>query len=274
MEGLLFDIALTVNEPCNLTVYSDLHLDAAGCAHNLLKAHMDKRAALPNAVFVLIGDAGNWVMPRDEKRFMPSVPLAELAARDDYINEALDYHERKLRGYPWAFLGIGNHEHSVHKYHHFDVGRELAKRLDVPCGGYSGFARWRLHDATCKVSAFTLLYHHGFSAGQAAGVPPPALARWAAGHEGWDLCCYGHNHKLGFQGIGQCRMTDRGEIVSRDRGFVNTGSFMKAEKQGGTPDYSEVAGHPPVMIGAPLVRFGYRRSKPVRTFWSVEVGSE
>ncbi len=62
----------------------------------------------------------------------------------------------------------------------FDIAKELCRRLsqdgrEVHYGGYSGFARWRMHDKQgTKRASFNLLYHHGFSAGQASGVPPIA----------------------------------------------------------------------------------------------------
>jgi len=271
MEGLIFDLPL---KETNLTVYSDFHLDAESCSIRMLKAHMERRASLPNPLFVMIGDVGNWIMTRDEKRFMPGVPLRELAARDDYVNAAVKYHYEVLKGYPWLFLGIGNHELTMLKYHSIDVGAMLAEQLAVPCGWYSGFARLRFHcdDHEANASSrFTLLYHHGFSVGQATKGTPAAVVRWAAGHEGWDVCCYGHNHKMGVEPDVMVRMTERGKISHRDRFYVNTGTFQRNERQGGPPDYAEVRGFPPTVLGAPLIRLRPVSSGAVCPY-SIEVG--
>jgi len=45
MQGLMLDLPCKDGETVNLTVYSDMHLDAKSCALEQLKAHMDKRAA-------------------------------------------------------------------------------------------------------------------------------------------------------------------------------------------------------------------------------------
>lgn len=264
MEGLIFDLPF---EDINLTVYSDLHLDAESCSIRTLKEHMERRAALPNAQFVLIGDAGNWIIPRDEKRFTPSVPLAQLAARDDYVNQAIKYHYEVLKGYPWVFCGIGNHELSMLKYHSIDVGSMLCEALGVPCGWYSGFARLRFGGE----SAFNLLYHHGFSSGQATKGVPLAVARWATQHEGWDVCVFGHNHKLCVVPETVIHMTERRQIKHRDRYYINTGTFQRHERQGGPPDYGEIRGFPPTVLGAPLIKI-QPQHRGGQCKYSIEVG--
>ena len=268
MEGLIFDLPFKPGETINLTVYSDLHLDAESCCLRALKEHMAKRAALPNALFIGIGDFGNWIMPHgQDPRSTPSTAIEEVAGRDDYVNHIIEYHAQHLRGYPWLFCGMGNHEYTMLKHHGIDVvaflcdalsGKHHPQGLQVQHGWYSGFARFRFHRPRKTVGGcdgiFNLLYHHGFTTGQASDGVPPAVTRWASAHENWNVCVYGHNHRMAMAPLSRVHMTAKGRLEHTDSFIVGTGTFARSERQSGPPDYSEIKGFRPVYIGAPLIK--------------------
>jgi hypothetical protein len=218
---------------------------------------MQRRAVLPNSYFACIGDVGNWIMPRDP-RHMPSTPIPEIAARDDYVNAALDYQYDRLHDYNWLWMGIGNHESSMLTHHGIDVGALLCQRLGVPTGGYSGFARLRWHlYGVCQCTS-TILYHHGAWGGVATkGII--GAERWASAHDGWDVCVFGHNHHCHIHHNTKLHMSTQGVIKHRDVFIVNTGTAQLSCRQGGSPQYSEIRGYPPVAITAPLIKFKHRR---------------
>jgi len=286
VEGIIIDIPFEPGETINLTVYSDLHLDAEACALRRLKEHMQMRAALPRSYFALIGDAGNWIMPHgQDPRFTPSTAIEKLAAKDAYVNEVINYHIEHLKGFPWLFMGIGNHELTMLKRHGCDVmsficdkvgGNEHPYRLDVRHGWYSGLTRYRFNrlggHAAGASSTFTQLYHHGFATGQASDGIPPAISRWAMTHDGWNLCTYGHNRRMAQAPVSKVRMTQNGKIVHYDAWIQGTGTFNRAEKQGGPPDYSEVRGFRPVYIGAPLIKIRPGLEGDASVKWSIETG--
>lgn len=258
MEGLLLDIPIQSGETMNLTVYSDLHTEAQGTAIHLLSEHMKRRAALPNSLFACIGDVGNWVMPRDP-RHMPTTPIPEIAARDDYVNAALDYQYDRLKDYKWLFMGVGNHETAMLVHHGIDVGALLCDRLGTKQAGYSGFARLRWVLGETCVCTSTLLYHHGAWGGVASkGII--GAGRYAGAFDGWDVFVFGHNHHCHVHHDTKLYMTQRGEIKNRDVFTVNTGTFQLTSRQGGTPQYSEIRGYAPVAITAPLIKFRHERT--------------
>lgn len=255
MEGLILDINCKLGETHNLTVYSDLHDDARECADKILREHMTRRAALPNAHFAGIGDIANFIMPGPDRRHTPSTPIRELADRDAYIDEEIKRQTEIYKSYPWLFMGMGNHCSAVLQHHFTNPVARLCENLNIPFGGYSGFARLRFNDGTGAGArcTFTLLYHHGAWGGQIIKGLGGAK-RWAYAHEGWDAAVYGHNHACHVHQEPMLRMTSGGKIEHRDVFIVNTGTFLRGATQGGSPAYSEIRGYPPVSLAAPLIK--------------------
>jgi hypothetical protein len=265
MEGLIFDIDSELGQPHYFTFYSDLHDDARECAHKLLKVHMDKRAALPNAHFFGIGDISNFIMPGPDKRHTPSTPVSELADEDEYIDKQIDRQCELYRAFPWVGIGIGNHCTSVINHHHTNPVKRLIDTMNrhedrrgmipIQYAGYSGFARFRFNDGTGSGArcSFNVLYHHGAWGGQVIKGLGGAK-RWAACHDGWDVAVYGHNHQLHAHQETRLTMNQNGKITHRDIYIVNTGTFLRGQTQGGSPAYSEIKGYPPISLSAPLLK--------------------
>lgn len=245
-------------EPHHLTVYSDLHSDSASANHKLIKEHMDRRADMQNAHFVGIGDIGNYVMPRDLRRFKASEPRKELQGIDDYIDKAVDLQIEELGAYPWRMLGMGNHCQSVLDHHLTNPMARLCRKLGVRFGGFSGFLRirFRRRTPTKKVAVvgnvLTILYHHGAWGGRV--IKGFGGARDYARHfEGWDVFCYGHNHQLTVHHEPMIGLDQNGNITKRSVYYCNTGTFLESYEHGRTT-YGEVRGYPPVVLSAPLIR--------------------
>lgn len=283
MEGLLID--LPHKPEYNLTIYSDLHLDAKSCAVKMLRAHMEARASLPNPIFALIGDVGSWILPTPtEKRHQSGQTIDEVATAEAQIDAMVDYIYKEIRGYPWLWLGIGNHEYTLLKGGN-NVGKALVKRLNNPeiatakqpyevqYGAYTGFARLRFKRAAMTGTHYDTLYHHGAWGGQVQAVAA-GFIRWANLHEGWDLAVYGHNHRAAILPTTRTCMSERGRIVHRDVCYANTGTFERGEPQSGGVTYAELKGLGPSFIGAPLIRLMPNHgSNDKRTLWEVSLGN-
>lgn len=272
MEGLLLDTNYTKGDTIHLTVYSDLHIGSVSCARELLKEHMARRAALPNAKFALIGDFGDWIVSKSDPRYQPGQTTA--GNRADIVNATYDEAVELLGPYKWEFVGIGNHETSLLSHGGLDILKFLLRDLGDPAyGRYSGFARFRFNDPVGNGAAATwnLLYHHGFSGGRGRSTPPPSVSHWIAGHDGFDAVVYGHNHKLAVNWLTRTYMSNKGKIKHRDIPVVNTGTHSREETQGANPGYGEIKGYPPVTIGAPLFKLTPDRATG-RVKCSVETG--
>ncbi|HSW65432.1 MAG TPA: hypothetical protein VLH56_19300 [Dissulfurispiraceae bacterium] len=283
METLIIDIPCKVGDEFNITPYTDLHDDAASCAHNILHEHMQRRAALPNARFLSLGDMANLVLPGPDKRSTPSAMvdlldeaieqiqssklsdaeklIAITSIRKEYreresdalIDLLVDRQIERYQQYPWLFLGTGNHCTAALKHHFTHVTKRVCDRLNIPYGGYSGIARLRFNipnrDGHAKL---TILYHHGAWSGQVIKGLGGAK-RWAAGFDEWDVCLYGHNHQLHLHEEPKVRMSARGVLEHRDVYIANCGTFLKGYRQGGSADYGEQRGYPAVSLNAPLM---------------------
>jgi len=241
-------------EPHHLTVYSDLHADARAANPELIKAHMDKRAALPRSHFFLLGDAGDYIIPQDKKRHRASVTREELLGVDDYIDMAVELQVEELKAYNWIAAGMGNHCDAVLKHHGTNPMRRLCRKLMIPFAGFTGFLRIRFLGRSDGMSGsvFNLLYHHGAWGGRV--IKGYGGARDYARHfEGWDVFCYGHNHQLNVHHEAMMNMNSQGNLMKRSVFYVNTGTFLETYNDGGESTYGEIRGYPPVALSAPLI---------------------
>ena len=243
-----------LGKPHHFTIYSDLHDDAKASNRDKMLKHMSARSSLERSHFMLIGDAGNWVVPSDTKRFMASVPRGELSGIDDYVDQHIDEQVDMYKKYPFRFVGLGNHCYQMLKRHHTNPMMRLARQLHVPYAGYSGLARFRFVDGNCRGPrcTFTVLYHHGAWGGRV--MKGYGGARDFAKHfDGWDVFAYGHNHHCNLHHEAKVRMTAGGKLVTRSVYFVNTGTFYDGVTNQGELDYGEVRGYGPVALAAPLI---------------------
>lgn len=261
MEGLLIDLPWLTGQEYNLTVYSDLHLDASACATDTMLRHMRARAALPNAIFALIGDIGNWILPGLDKRSTPTVPKEELRGEPEYVNKAVEMQVELLNGFPWIFMGIGNHEYTLINNTAYNPIRDVIKALNdnskyqIRYAGYSGFSRLRIGTK----ASYNILYHHGAWVAPVSVIPPGAI-RYADGQEGYELFVFGHNHRIAGTMKTKRFMNDKGRICHRDVIIASTGAFQRSGEQGEHPSWEERRGFPPVTLAAPLVHLRMRRT--------------
>ena len=270
MEGLILDYQYQPGDVFHLTPYSDLHDDARACALADVRAHMAKRAALPNPIFCGLGDIGNWVFDGNDRRRQPSTPRPEFADQDEYIDRVIEEQAFRYKGLPWAFIGMGNHETAVNNHHHTNVTKRLCTLLGVPYAGYSSLVRFRFIGSSGKIDCTsTMLWHHGAWGGKVQKGFGGARD-YARGFDDWDFFCYGHNHQLNVHHETRVSMSIRGHLEDRDVFFVNTGTFQRGMTQGGSPAYSEIKGYGPVALSCPLIKIQPRGSGGVKV--SVEVG--
>ena len=275
MREITIDVELGPGEPLNITPYSDVHFDSRDHDTGWAK-HYAKRAKLPNARFLNLGDFGNLVMPRDMKRHTPSAPRAEYAERDDYLNLWLEQVEQAVsaNGATWDLWCLGNHETSVIKHHSIDVAAIIAERLGINYGSYSGHLFYRIkRKGTKDARVFHILYHHGAWGGVVVEGKSGAM-RWALDQGGWHMMIYGHNHRLSSTAR---PYWEPGPIRSHSftRFITNAGTWQKTLSREGSPDYAEQRGLPLAPIGTPLIKVWYEKghNAAMTLHYSVEMES-
>jgi len=237
-------------------VYGDVHEEAHSTDLVAVKKHMDYRASLPNPHFIGLGDMGDWIMPNDLKRYMPSVKKydSRTVGFDAIIDKELQKQVAEWKKYPWEFIAMGNHEFNVLKRHYTNPAERLCQMLETRYGGYCGFACIRF----CPKAdprprhRLTFLYHHGAWGGRV--VKGFGGARdWARAWDGWDVCLYGHNHQCVVHLERNGYPNPKGKLVKRNKFFINCGTWLDTYIQGGTPSYGEIRGYPPAAIASPLI---------------------
>lgn len=260
------------NEWNHLTVLSDLHLDSPDSdVDSLQRLIRDRKKLGPRHRFILLGDNNDAIVPTDYKRYRPSGARPKLVSRDDYINAMVDYTLDILReARPLEMVVTGNHESQLMARYHVDpISMFCSQHPDRPrAGGMCGFLRYKMRfgggDANAGGYNLTLLYHHGAWFGMAR--IPPGAVRWAhEAAEGWDIFCYGHNHRYGATCDAKMRMPARGcldEAVARDVYIVSCGTHLRNYQTHDAPGYGEVRGHSVTKIGAPLI--SWRRATTIR----------
>jgi len=275
MEALVFDIDTKHGAEHNFSIYGDIHDGAHATDYTKLQAHMDRRAALPNAHFIGLGDLGDWIFPSDLARYTPGSRKMDIKTKgfDAIIDKELEDQAERWKQYPWEFIAMGNHEYQVLKRHYTNPSERLCQLLGTKYGGYSGFAQFRFRLRNKKVGkSFTFLYHHGAWGGRV--VKGFGGARdYARGFEGWDVMAYGHNHQTVVHHESVLSQNSNGNLQARDRYFVNTGTWLHTHAQGGSPSYGEVKGYMPVALASPLITVKLRKNQSMFLDVSVSVGN-
>lgn len=278
LQSLLIDVPLKrmgEGTEINISVYGDLHEEARVNDEKRLMAHMDARSKLPNARFIGLGDMGDWILPADRKRFVPSVRKfnPSVTGYDDIIDRELSEKVKKWKKYPWDFIAMGNHELEVLKRYYTNPSERLCQMLGARYGSYCGFARYRFVERDKNIRcACTFLYHHGAWGGRV--VKGFSGARdFARMYEGWDVMLYGHNHQSVIHSEVRICQDRMGHLQDKNCYIVNTGTWLKTYSETNeSPTYGEVKGYPPVALASPLIKIKINGNKELKI--SVTAGDE
>ena len=207
MDSHTTEIDVTGGQTKYLLLASDLHLLASDFDEKMFKRDFDQAASL-GARISINGDVADLILPRDMKRFHPSV--YEETGMDGVLNQITEMSFERLRPYADLIdmISPGNHEDAAVKHHHYDILRSVITLLNqhrdrslppIHQGDYRGFQRYRLTISGGKREgmsrSFTIFRHHGSggSAPVTKGMIDFNRLRQLA--EAVDLYWIGHKHK-------------------------------------------------------------------------------
>jgi hypothetical protein len=171
---------------------SDLHIGSRLTDYNALTSVIGEAKHRKMRVLIL-GDVVDAILPRDTKRFHPSVLHKRLQGKDNVLDETVDWAAEILdpvRG-QIDLMAYGNHETAVISHHNTDPIDRLAEKLGCPVGGYSGIVDYRF-DGTQK--HVRIGYWHGKGRGSS---PKSVIDDWAKLQgicESLDVVWTGHRH--------------------------------------------------------------------------------
>ena len=266
----VINVDLPADEEINLTICSDLHIENSNFPLDMWSAFLKERNALPNPMFIGLGDIMDLVVPVDLRRFRPSVRDDCIAARDDWLDATVELAAERLalHGTKWSFLSPGNHEDEFCKRHGTDTIRTLARQLGRRYGGYSGYIVLRINtvfpSGKSKVIApnFKICYHHGAWGGAFAKGYNGAV-RWFERFEDWHIAAYGHCHQARVDGpMPRYYVTHGSKLKRRPVYLVNANSWV--ESLSDDPKrifYSERHGYAPNYPSSPLVTVGVKNTR-------------
>lgn len=219
----------------SIRLMSDLHIGASNVDYDLINEEIEDARARGSRIGIN-GDLLDLILPKDHKRFMPDVLHPDLLGRRDVLNAAVKMAVKILR--PAAdlidFIGLGNHETAVEKYHSVDpvamVIEELQRHTKhkIAYGGYNGFLDYRietLRGNTPRGCRLVIFYHHG--GGGSAPVTKGMIDFARLGFVKADVKWIGHKHNRfnDHEQALECPM-DGYKLHARDVRLIMTGSYM------------------------------------------------
>jgi hypothetical protein len=235
----------------HLTPLGDLHLGAAGCDEDALKAKIAEIAADPFHFTVLMGDMVDAVLPDDKRWDEKAVP--KWLSRG---TPAKDEFERVVELFkpipPTQILGVleGNHEITTRTRHYLDITLDLARTLKCPYLGQEAIVRMLLRRST-SVETFDLFVTHGSGGGRKPGAKINRVTDLSNFIDA-DIFMMGHVHeKTALKNV-VLSMDHGGNLAKKERVYVLTGTYLKTYQEGSN-SYGARALYAPTAIGAPTL---------------------
>lgn len=229
-----------------MLLLSDTHIGAHDCDKALLKSDLEWAKANNADVFVN-GDLCDLVLPKDHKRFMPSLLDDAITRTDSVVNATIDLCVGMLKPYAKQIrmIGSGNHESAMQKHHSTDVTRLIIRELnretgaDIKHGGYTGAIVWTFRRNGGGGASFSIYYHHGFGGSAPVTKGMIDFNRLGAYARGADVLWMGHKHWRWASQVVERHIPQRGsEFIDKPVWHIMTGSYV-----GGPAEQFDEAGN-------------------------------
>lgn len=240
----------------------DVHLGAAACDENLLRAVVRRIEEDEACYWIGMGDYCDFINMKDPRFSVES--LAGWIGRADMVDLARAQRDRFLEivkpiAGKCLALVEGNHEAMITKHYERDIFREIVSGVkefagrpaDYPLGlGVYGWLLLRFYrdgEKRHHGASVTVNLHHGFTGGRLAGAKALSMQRWLWTHE-CDLALFGHSHNTGAQ-VETIEWVDKGGKVRHRRAIgAYCGTFLNTVGDG-VVTYSEAKGYMPMPTG-------------------------
>lgn len=232
MHAQIIDIDYQEKPHNGFLLASDLHIGSKGHDIDLCRAEFDK--AVNHGYQILInGDWGEFIISGDRKRYHPG---GDKYNADNPINRTIDEAVEFLTPYAKSivFIGHGNHEVSVSKFHGLDVTQSLIALLNhktgsnIKHGQYRGMVRFQFHcGKNGKRCSVTMAYNHGQGASAEITRGAIGLNRMMSSYDA-QIFWTGHSHtKLCLPCENVVAMSANGDIITKERKGIVTGAYVK-----------------------------------------------
>jgi hypothetical protein len=246
----------------------DLHVGSAFCDYELLEQHVDKIAETPNAMVVLMGDNGEYILPNNnDKRWRASGVDKRFWPYMDALTPAyIDYLEKLLTPIAHKIEIVHGGGHEARMFPVMDPAAELIGRLRknvedkygsevaMNCLRYApGSAmtkvQWKLRSDS-DYRSIIINTAHGFRAGRKEGSKHNNMGDMFSWCEA-DIIVRAHSHSL-FMVPGPVRLGPNPtmtKLVKKQTFYGQSGSYLKTLDVSDYPCYAEKAEYPPLPMG-------------------------
>jgi len=236
------------------TIYpiGDIHAGTVHCAESEIKKLVKAIGEDPLALWIGMGDYGDLITPHDPRWDIEVIsPWVE---RSNVAESQRVWLRNLLKPIAPKCIGLlgGNHEDSIRRYNAQDIHLDLCRDLSVPYLGYSCFIRFLFKRvrAEGEVHSFVGVFQHGSGAAQTEGGKIMRLKKLMDSFDA-DIYAMGHLHDIVTDSLAQLYPDQSGKIKQKIRVGAITGSWMRTYSQGLRPNYAEMRGYYPTMIGCP-----------------------
>ena len=247
-----YDKIITTKKPMKIYLFSDTHIAHIGFDEKLLKKHINM-CRKENAYWIHLGDWCEAISPKDKRYDVRNNSNPVLTQYQD----AIELFE------PIKDMGIailsGNHDEKIAKEHGDYVAGLVARNLEVPYLGYTGFVNIRLWDSeellakrTGAQNRFIIHLHHGHTGGRKTGGKMNSLQDMAVKFDA-NLYAIGHGHTYVSHIDAQVKVISDKRNISKfrhkRRNFIGCPSYYRVYEDAEIPNYAEKAAYQPQAIG-------------------------
>lgn len=232
-----------------IKVLADWHVGNAHCDEKCIKKYLEDSD--DKTYFIGLGDLMDCIITSDLKRYRKSSDGTE---GDEIIDKQVDKVSSWLEPYKEniIILGTGNHEDNITKRTGSNPSKRLCEKLNCKYGGYSYLLKLVFSESGNRGRTVVIRAHHGWGGG--SRTTGGEITKYSKDVNSWiaDLHVYGHGHKL--QSDRMVRLGLFGDkLKAKSKHIVLCGSFLKTFSDDENPTYSEIAGYPPIEMGAPNI---------------------
>ena len=233
----------------------DIHLGTKHCAEDKIKARVQQIKDDPLALWVGMGDYGEFIAGKNDPRFDIKV-IPDWVEKTRVKDSQVEYIVKLFEPIKNKCIGLleGNHEDAYRKHNDGDPQVDICHQLGVPSLGYSAFIRLIFRRGGVVGRSFLGVVSHGSGCAITRGAKVTRLerfmdnfnARWYA---------HGHVHDIIVTNKHYMELTDGDKITSLEKVAAMTGCWFTGYTQGIAPSYGEIKNYPPTALGAPIFVF-------------------
>lgn len=253
---------------------SDVHFGNALCDETKFKSDLEEAKKL-NADIFIIGDFFDAIYSGDP-RYKSSVLASWLWGTDTPLNKAIHEAETLLKPYAGniRLISLGNHEHTIIKYHVNDPISTLINNLNIDLppdqhirhGGYIGFFQYVTRTSEKgQTNTFDIMYYHGKGGSAPVTKGMIDFNRMAASFN-YDALLMGHNHFRMGDATARMGISGKGKPKYWLMKHVRCGAYLKSymETDSSIVPYSELKAFSPIDTGCAIVKWRYTGSCSAR----------